>query len=175
MSKLVKQAAQGKAADWLFLQVNPAFEMQTGMQGSVGKRMRSWSRIMRSIGLKLSAKVALTAEPVRFVDQAKAMGGMWFDLYAFRVGGTDSPKVAINFTEISKRKKAASVSTPAFRSSTAMASPSDRFCLMDMKPRQLTDREKRLLQEYANEVMEKIAKREPQTPAAIAPIANAGA
>jgi hypothetical protein len=32
---------------------------------------------------------------------------------------------------------------------------------MDMKPRQLTDREKRLLQEYANEVMEEIAKRAP--------------
>ena len=33
---------------------------------------------------------------------------------------------------------------------------------MDLKPRQLTEREKRLLQEYANEVMEEIAKRAPQ-------------
>jgi hypothetical protein len=42
---------------------------------------------------------------------------------------------------------------------------------MDMKPRQLTDREKRLLQEYANEVMEEIAKRAPQTSAATALLA----
>jgi hypothetical protein len=32
---------------------------------------------------------------------------------------------------------------------------------MDMKPRHLTEREKRLLQEYANEVMEEIARRSP--------------
>src|SRR6185436_16218449 len=39
--------------------------------------------------------------------------------------------------------------------------PIGSLCLMDMKPRQLTDREKRLLQEYASEVMEEIAKRAP--------------
>jgi AI-2E family transporter/GAF domain len=43
--------------------------------------------------------------------------------------------------------------------------PIGSLCLMDMKPRQLTDREKRLLQEYANEVMEEIAKRAPQSSA----------
>jgi hypothetical protein len=39
--------------------------------------------------------------------------------------------------------------------------PIGSLCLMDMKPRQLSEREKRLLQEYANEVMEEIAKRAP--------------
>lgn len=43
--------------------------------------------------------------------------------------------------------------------------PIGSLCVMDMKPRQLTEREKRLLLEYANEVMEEIAKRAPQTPA----------
>jgi predicted PurR-regulated permease PerM len=37
--------------------------------------------------------------------------------------------------------------------------PIGSLCLMDMKPRQLTEREKRLLQVYANEVMEEIAHR----------------
>lgn len=40
--------------------------------------------------------------------------------------------------------------------------PIGTLCLMDMKPRQLTDREKRLLQEYANDVMDEIAKRGPR-------------
>jgi GAF domain-containing protein len=44
--------------------------------------------------------------------------------------------------------------------------PIGSLCLLDVKPRQLTDREKRLLQEYANEVMEEIAKRAPQVPQA---------
>jgi len=53
--------------------------------------------------------------------------------------------------------------------------PIGSLCLMDMKPRQLTDREKRLLQEYALEVMEEIAKRAPQPPAGAAPPASASA
>ncbi|MEA3208509.1 MAG: hypothetical protein QOE70_1566 [Chthoniobacter sp.] len=47
--------------------------------------------------------------------------------------------------------------------------PIGSLCLMDMKPRQLTEREKRLLQEYASEVMEEIAKRAPQIRAGPAP------
>ncbi|MCE9518701.1 MAG: AI-2E family transporter [Verrucomicrobia bacterium] len=39
--------------------------------------------------------------------------------------------------------------------------PIGSLCLMDMKPRQVTEREKRLLQEYASEVMEEIARRAP--------------
>jgi len=46
------------------------------------------------------------------------------------------------------------------------------LCLMDMKPRQITDREKRLLQEYANEVMEEIAKRAPPSRGGSAPLAE---
>ncbi len=44
--------------------------------------------------------------------------------------------------------------------------PIGSLCLMDLKPRQLTEREKRLLQEYANEVMEEIARRSPARQAA---------
>lgn len=49
--------------------------------------------------------------------------------------------------------------------------PIGSLCLMDLKPRQLTDREKRLLQEYASEVMEEIAKRAPQIAQGEAPVA----
>jgi predicted PurR-regulated permease PerM len=39
--------------------------------------------------------------------------------------------------------------------------PIGSLCLLDLKPRQMSEREKRLLLEYANEVMEEIAKRVP--------------
>ncbi len=39
--------------------------------------------------------------------------------------------------------------------------PIGSLCLLDLKPRQLSEREKRLLLEYGNEVMEEIAKRAP--------------
>jgi GAF domain-containing protein len=41
--------------------------------------------------------------------------------------------------------------------------PIGSLCLMDMKPRQLSEREKRLLQQYAIEVMAEIATRAPQS------------
>jgi GAF domain-containing protein len=40
--------------------------------------------------------------------------------------------------------------------------PIGSLCLLDLKPRQLSEREKRLLQEYANDVMEEIARRAPR-------------
>ncbi len=49
--------------------------------------------------------------------------------------------------------------------------PIGSLCLLDMKPRQLAEREKRLLQEYANEVMEEIAKRAPQLGSGDVPVA----
>ena len=48
--------------------------------------------------------------------------------------------------------------------------PIGSLCILDTKPRQLTPREKRLLQEYANDVMEEVSRRpaEQQAPAAAA-------
>ena len=48
--------------------------------------------------------------------------------------------------------------------------PIGSLCLMDMKPRQLTEREKRLLIEYAGEVMEIIALHAPQKTESIAEV-----
>lgn len=48
--------------------------------------------------------------------------------------------------------------------------PIGSLCLMDMKPRQLTEREKRLLIEYADEVMEIIALHAPQKTESIAEV-----
>jgi len=50
--------------------------------------------------------------------------------------------------------------------------PIGSLCLMDLKPRQITEREKRLLLEYASEVMAEIAKRTPRPPAGITSIAG---
>jgi len=50
-------------------------------------------------------KVALTGEPLRFIDGSAAMD-RWFDLYATRVGGADSREVALLFTDITARREA---------------------------------------------------------------------
>ncbi|MDQ3625029.1 MAG: GAF domain-containing protein, partial [Verrucomicrobiota bacterium] len=48
--------------------------------------------------------------------------------------------------------------------------PIGSLCLLDMKSRQLSEREKRLLQEYANEVMEEIGHRVSSRQGAPAPV-----
>ena len=92
--------------DYRFLEVNPTFEKQTGLIGVVGKQMRELVPGIESLWIEIYGQVALTGESIRFMNQAKAMGGRWFDVYACRVGGAESRKVAIVFNDITKRKRA---------------------------------------------------------------------
>lgn len=55
---------------------------------------------------EIYGRVALTGEPVRFENPAAAMN-RWFDVYAFRVDGPESRKVAVLFTDVTERTAAA--------------------------------------------------------------------
>ena len=96
-----------KPVDYRFLEVNPTFEKQTGLTGVVGKRMRKLVPGIESHWIEIYGQVALTGEPIRFVNEAKAMGGRWFDAYACRVGDPASRKVAIIFNDITERRQVA--------------------------------------------------------------------
>ena len=91
--------------DYQFLEVNPTFEKQTGLVDATGKRMLDLVPGIERHWIEIYGKVALTGESIRFVKEAKAMGGRWFDAYACRVGGEDSRKVAIIFNDITLRIK----------------------------------------------------------------------
>ena len=95
----------GKARDYRFLEVNPAFEPHTGIHDATGKRMREIAPDHDQDWFEIYGKVALTGEPVRFVSEAKALGGRWFDVYAFRLGGPQSSKVALLFSNITERRR----------------------------------------------------------------------
>ena len=98
---------QDKPVDYRFLEVNPTFTRQTGLRGVVGKRMRELVPEIEDHWIEIYGQVALTGESIRFVNEAKEMGGRWFDVYACRVGGAESRKVAIIFNDITKRLKIA--------------------------------------------------------------------
>lgn len=92
-------------ADYLFLEANPAFEKHTGLQHVQGRRMReiAWDR--DSHWCQTFGRVAVTGEAVRFEDHAKALNDRWVDVYAFRLGGNGSDKVALLFNDITTRKR----------------------------------------------------------------------
>lgn len=96
----------GNPVDYLFLEVNPAFERHTTMKDAAGKRMREFVPNHEESWFEIYGRVAETGETIRFINQAAALGGRWFDLNAFRVGGPESKRVAVLFTDITERKMA---------------------------------------------------------------------
>ncbi len=90
--------------DYRFLEINPAFEEQTGLSDAQGKLMRDLAPDHEEHWFEIYGKIALTGKPLRFIDEAKALD-RWYDVYAFKLGGTESREVAILFNDITKFKK----------------------------------------------------------------------
>ena len=97
--------ASGKPVDYRFLEINPAFEKQTGLKDAQGKRMRELAPNHEEHWFQIYGTIALTGEPLRFENEAKALG-RHYEVCAYRVGGSDSRKVAILFNDITERKTA---------------------------------------------------------------------
>ncbi len=97
--------ANGKPEDYRFLEVNAAFEMQTGMQDAVGKRMRELAPEHESYWFEIYGNIALTGEPAHFTSEAKALN-RWYDVHAYRVGEPEMRRVAIVFNDFSDYKRA---------------------------------------------------------------------
>jgi PAS domain S-box-containing protein len=94
-----------RATDYRFLEVNPAFERQTGIKNAAGRRMREIAPEHEEHWFQIYGRIALTGEPRRFENPAEALG-RFFDVYAFRTGAPEQRRVAILFTDISERKRA---------------------------------------------------------------------
>ena len=94
-----------KPVDFLFLEANPAFEKQSGVTEATGRRMSEIVTAgVEAHWFETYGQVALTGEPVRFTNECKPLS-RWFDIYACRVGGPESRKVAVVFSDITERKK----------------------------------------------------------------------
>jgi PAS domain S-box-containing protein len=97
--------ASGKPVDYRFLEINPAFEKQTGLHDAQGRLMRDLAPNHEAHWFEIYGKIALTGEPLHFENEAKALG-RHYDVCAYRVGGADSRKVGILFNDITERKSA---------------------------------------------------------------------
>ncbi len=94
-----------RAVDYRFVEINPAFVQQTGLEGAAGRRMRELAPAHEEHWFEIYGKVALTGEPVRFEAPADSLH-RWFDVYALRVGRPEERKVAILFTDVTEAKAA---------------------------------------------------------------------
>ena len=94
--------AGDRPIDYCFLEVNPAFELQTGLHAPEGKLMRDLVPDHETHWFEMFGNVALTGQPARFMNEARELE-RWFDVSAVRIGGPESRKVAVLFYDISKR------------------------------------------------------------------------
>ena len=90
--------------DYRFLEVNPSFEDHTGMEGVEGQTMRQIIPDHEKEWFEVYGNVDQTGEPVRFEQEAKALGRV-FELYAFPFGDSRENQVAVLFQDITQRKK----------------------------------------------------------------------
>jgi PAS domain S-box-containing protein len=96
--------ANDKPIDYRFLEVNPSFEKQTGIQNAQGRRMREIAPLHEEHWFEIFGKIALTGESARFENPAAQLH-RWFEVYAFRVGDPLERKVAVLFNDITERNR----------------------------------------------------------------------
>ena len=97
--------SKGRPVDYLFLETNPAFETQTGVQNAVGRQITAIAPGLETYWLELYGEVAVTGKPQRCENEAKALN-RWFSVYAFRLGESESRRVAIIVRDVTERRRA---------------------------------------------------------------------
>ena len=93
----------GKPIDSRYLEVNDAFEKQSGFQDVVGKTIRQLMPQVEQEWLDVYGTVALTGDPIH-LEQLAGANQRWYDVYAFRVSDPAARQVAILFTDSTDRK-----------------------------------------------------------------------
>ncbi len=94
---------EGELVDQLFLEINPSFEKQSGLQDAKGKYLLQLVPDLEPDWFRIYHEVLQTGEPARFEYEAKAMH-RWLDVYTCRLGDAGSCKMAILFTDVTSRK-----------------------------------------------------------------------
>ncbi len=91
----------GSPYDFLYLEVNPAFETHCGLarEAVVGKTIREVLPDLEPIWMETYAKVAATGESAHFENYAQPVR-RWLELTAFR---THDRRLAVTFTDVTER------------------------------------------------------------------------
>lgn len=93
----------GKPMDWRYLETSPTHKQTVFNNKNIeGKLISELVSEVEEYWLETFGKVALTGEPVRVVNELKALK-RWYDINAFKIGRPDSKKVAILCNDITER------------------------------------------------------------------------
>lgn len=100
----VKFDADDQPIDYLFLEANPAFAKQAGVDLR-GKWVTEYAPDLERFWFETYGHVAKTGEPANFENYAHAFK-RWFDVRALRVGNPADRQIAIFFSDVTARRNA---------------------------------------------------------------------
>ncbi len=92
--------------DYRYLEVNPAFEKQTGLADAEGKRMRELVPEHEDHWFDTFGRITLSGEQERFEASATQLGDRCYEVFAFPFGDSKKGQVGILFEDITPRKNA---------------------------------------------------------------------
>jgi len=101
----VKFDADDHPIDYRFVEANPAFERQAGVNLQ-GKWVTEFAPDLERFWFETYGHVAKTGESANFESYAKAFE-RWFDVRAVRVGDPVERQIAIFFSDVTERREAA--------------------------------------------------------------------
>jgi len=94
----------GYPVDWRYLEGNQSFVKHSGLDNAIGRTIREMVPEHDQHWFNVYDEVVRTGRPIRYENEAHAMQ-RWFDIYATRLGGPGSHKLAVLFSDISERKR----------------------------------------------------------------------
>ena len=100
----VKFDADDVPVDYRFIEANPAFEREAGVNLR-GKWVTEFAPDLERFWFETYGRVAKTREPENFESYAKAFG-RWFDVRAVPVGDAADRQIAIIFNDVTERRDA---------------------------------------------------------------------
>lgn len=97
--------AHGNPTDYRLVELNPAFERQTGFERALGKTICALVPDHDRQTFQIYAQVIRTGQPVRFETNA-APPRRCYDVFAFRIDGGGESRVGVLFNDITARRQA---------------------------------------------------------------------
>ncbi|MGB3544796.1 chemotaxis protein CheB, partial [Rubrivirga sp.] len=97
--------ADGRPVDYRFVETNPAFERQSGLEAVDGRTVLEAIPDLDPFWIETYARVAETGQRAQFVQESTALD-RWYEVEAFRVGEPESRRVAVLFTDVSEQRAA---------------------------------------------------------------------
>lgn len=95
----------GMPVDYRFVDVNTAFERQTGLQNASGRTVRELVPGLEAHWFDTYGRIAKTQTPERFEAPAAALG-RYYESYGFPVPGAGGHRIGVLFRDVTERRKA---------------------------------------------------------------------